>query len=78
MTRQGLLIESSRTELGRRWFARLKIQRFDHVHKNTLGSRSESILGVEFVVRRGPEIALENAKIVAGYIVVFMSLRVIR
>jgi hypothetical protein len=58
----------------------LNIQRFDHVHSITFGSRSrsESILGVEFVVRREPERALENAKIVAGYIVVFMSLRVIR
>jgi hypothetical protein len=46
----------------------------------TFGSRSRraSILGVELVVKRGPERALENAKIVAGYIVVFMSLLVMR
>jgi hypothetical protein len=36
------------------------------------------MFGVEFVVRRSPERALENAKMVAGYIVVFMSLRVMR
>jgi hypothetical protein len=76
----GLFIESSRTEFGRRWFAKLKIQRFDHVHSKTFGSRSRSasMLGVEFVVRRSPERALEKAKMVAGYIVVFMSLRVMR
>jgi hypothetical protein len=34
--------------------------------------------GVEFVVRRGPDRALESANIVAGYMVVFMSLLVMR
>jgi len=48
--------------------AKLKIHRFDHVHNITFGSRRrrEKIFGVEFVVSRGPERALENAKIVAG------------
>jgi hypothetical protein len=46
----------------------------------TFGSRKRivNMLGVEFVVRRGPERALENANIVAGYIVVLMSLLVMR
>ncbi len=75
-----MFIESSRTEFGRRWFAKLKIQRFDQVHNMTFGSRKRivNMLGVEFVVRRGPERALENANIVAGYIVVLMSLLVMR
>jgi len=64
-----LFIESSSIEFGRRWFAKLKIQRFDHVHNMTFGSRKmiANILGVEFVVRRGPERALDSANIVAGY-----------
>jgi hypothetical protein len=80
IARQGLLIESSRTEFGRRWFAKLKIHRFDQVHNMTFGSRRMifDMLGVEFVVRRGPERALDSAKIAAGYIVVFMSLLVTR
>ena len=68
MARQGLLMESSRTELGRRWLARLKIQRFNHVHMMALGSlnRTVSIVGDEFVVRREPESAPARANVVAG------------
>lgn len=68
MARHGLLMESSTTELGRRWLAKLKIQRFNHVHMIALGSRNRtaSIVGDEFVVRRAPENALARAKVVAG------------
>jgi hypothetical protein len=80
IARQGLFIESSSTEFGKRWFARLKIQRFDQVHNIIFGSRKMILkrFGVEFVVRRGPDRALESANIVAGYMVVFMSLLVMR
>jgi hypothetical protein len=46
----------------------------------TFGRRKKifDMLGAEFVVRRGPESALDSAKIAAGYIVVFMSLLVTR
>jgi hypothetical protein len=46
----------------------------------TFGRRRRivNMLGVEFVVRRGPERELDSANMVAGYIVVLMSLLVIR
>jgi len=80
IARHGLFIESSRTEFGRRWFARSKIQRLDHVHSITFGSRKKIVymLGVGFVVRRGPERDVDNANIVAGIKVVLISLFVMR
>lgn len=80
IARHGLLMESSTTEFGRRWFARLKIQRFIHIQRIACGSRRRMVymLGVVSVVRSGPDMALARAKVVAGKTVVFISLFVMR
>lgn len=78
--RQGLLIESSRMEFGRRWLARLKSQRLDHVHRRDDGRRKriDMIVGEELVVRREPESVAAKANVVAGRTVVLMSDLVMR
>lgn len=80
MTRQGLLIESSRMEFGSRWLARLKSQRFDHVHRRDDGRRNrmESSVGEWLLVSREPESVAAKAKVVAGKTVVLISDLVIR
>ena len=78
--RHGLFIESSRTELESRWFARLNMKRFNHVQRTAFGSRKKiaNIAGLEFVVSSGPDRALANANAVAGKTVVLRSLFVKR
>jgi hypothetical protein len=67
-------------ELGRRWLARLKSQRLDHVHNKDDGRRRrmDKTVGEEFVVRREPESVAARAKVVAGKTVVLMSDLVMR
>ena len=81
IARQGLLIESSRIESGRRWLARLKMKRLSQVQRIAEGSR-EKMTGregvVDVAVRWGPERAAARANEVVGRTVVFKSLLVMR
>jgi hypothetical protein len=73
-------MESSRMEEGRRWLARLKSQRFDHVQRREDGRRKMMLasVGEELVVRSDPERVAARAKVVAGKMVVLMSDLVMR
>lgn len=79
IARHGLLMESSTTELGSLWFERLNIQRFIHVQTMDFKSLKRMVRESEIgSVLRTPDRAAVNANVVAGRIVVFTSLLVMR
>ena len=77
--RHGLLMESSKTELDRRWLAKSKIKTLIQVHRITTGSRSRMAWGSGegLVVKTGPERALKMPKAVSGMTMDLRSFRVV-
>ena len=76
--RHGLFTESSNTEFGSRWLARLKTSKLNQFQSTTRGSRRRTSprRGVEFVVRRSPAKALQIPTAVSGMTMVLRSLQV--